>query len=241
MPLSKRPVYVLFIFTAFRLIFISMPANAQIIHTLSLQPEISIDYKVNEKLSLNFNNYWLSDNIEKLYPEGNFYSSSESQHTITTIYMLNNNFDLGAAYELKINHNKFVNNDFTNRSIEFVNFSITVEQLSISQRLQFEQHYKNTIVFRNRYRLALKYPIYKNSNGINKLNAVVSEELLWSLNTETKAKLNQRFIIALDYQWNRLISSEIGLQLRTRNISESNSSNIIIGLITIGIDLHELF
>lgn len=222
-------------------IFSIKMSYSQNINAISIQPEISIDYMLNNKLGFNVNNYWLSNNIEAFHPEGELNLHSESQHTITATYSLNKNIDICGAYELNIDYIDGAVSEYTNRSIEALQYSITPGKLKIAQRLQFEQHYNSNTVFRNRYRLSLKYPLCQNSNGINKLSLVVSEELLWSLSKETPGKLNQRFIVALKYDCNKFISSEIGIQWRTKNIGDLNSKNILIGLITLGINLNEVF
>jgi hypothetical protein len=214
---------------------------SQNIDAISLQPEISIDYMLNSKLCFNFNHYWLSGNMETLYPEGGKMLASKSQHTISATYYINKKLSLGAAYELKIDYLDSEAIEYTNRSIEAIQLYLFPGKLKINQRLQFEQHYNESIVFRNRYRISLKYPIYQNSNGINMLSAIVSEELLWSINTETHGKLSQRFIAGFEYKWNSLISSRIGAQWRTKNIGQTNSCNILIGEISLSFNLHEAF
>jgi hypothetical protein len=167
---------------------------------------------LNSKLCFNFNHYWLSGNMETLYPEGGKMSASESKHKISAAYYINKKLMVCGAYELKIDYLDSEAILYTNRSIETIKFYLLPSKLKIIQRVQFEQHYTNVMVFRNRYRLELKYPIYKNSKGINKLKATLSEELLWSINTETHGKLSQRFIAGFEYKWNSLISSRIGAQ-----------------------------
>jgi hypothetical protein len=199
--------------------------KAQENFSMLIDPDFSINIDTDSRWSYNFN----LSNRDIIYEDGDYnFDAQHLQLSHFTSYEIGfySKVSLGISYRFKEIFDKDIQDEI--RLVEQFGHSRKFNALKIAHRARFEQRLREITTYRTRYRFSAELPLSGQRVDQSEFFIIANTEALFSLGSEERPKLEQRFSIALGNDIWAKTKATLGLQYRYEDYTGNPASELFI-------------
>ncbi|MBZ9729591.1 DUF2490 domain-containing protein [Salegentibacter sp. JZCK2] len=219
---SKKSSFLFFLIFVFLGI---QNTKAQENFSMLIDPDFTINIDPDSRWSYNFN----LSNRDIIYEDGEYnFDAKHLQLSHFTSYEVGfySKLSLGIRYRFKEIFDKDIQDEV--RIVEQFGHSRKYNSLKVAHRARFEQRLREITTYRTRYRFSVELPLSGQRVDPNEFFIIGNTEALFSVGSEERPKLEQRFSLALGNEIWAKTKATLGLQYRYEDYTGNPASELFI-------------